>query len=156
MNRRFEPLSKAMASAVSTLHRACFPEDPWNLAAIVQIMNITGFFGRIAWVDDTPAGFALALYLGQECEIISLGVFPRRWREGIGSALLDLICSEGCVRGADRIVLEVAVDNSAALSLYTGRGFVPVGHRRNYYRQTSHRGDALVLQRTFTDVTIQP
>jgi ribosomal-protein-alanine N-acetyltransferase len=142
VNRRFEPLSKAMASAVSTLHRACFPEDPWNLAAIVEIMNITGF--------------ALALYLGQECEIISLGVLPRRWREGIGSALLDLICSEGCVRGAERIVLEVAVDNSAALSLYTGRGFVPVGHRRNYYRQTSHCGDALVLQRTFTDVTIQP
>jgi len=48
------------------------------------------------------------------------------------------------------------VDNSAALSLYTGRGFVPVGHRPNYYRQTSRRGDALVLQRTFTDVTIQP
>jgi len=156
VNRRLEPMSKAMANAVSTLHRACFPEDPWNLAAIVEIMNITGFFGRIVSVDDTPAGFALALYLGQECEIISLGVLPRRWREGIGSALLDSVCSEGYVRGAERIVLEVAVDNSAALSLYTGRGFVPVGHRPNYYRQTSRRGDALVLQRAFTDVTIQP
>jgi len=156
MNRHLEPLSKVMASAVSALHHACFPEDPWNLTAIVEIMNITGFFGRIARVDDTPAGFVLALDLGEECEIVSLGVLPRRWREGIGSALLDSICSEGWVRGAKRIVLEVAVDNSVALSLYTGRGFVPVGHRRNYYRQTSRRGDALVLQRTFADVTIQP
>jgi len=145
-----------MAGAVSALHRACFPEDPWNLAAIAEIMNITGFFGQIAWVDDTPAGFAMALYLGQDCEILSLGVLPHRRREGIGSALLDLICSDGCVRGAERIVLEVAVHNSAALSLYTGRGFVPVGHRRNYYRQTSRLGDALVLQHRFADVTIQP
>jgi ribosomal protein S18 acetylase RimI-like enzyme len=48
------------------------------------------------------------------------------------------------------------VDNSAALSLYTGRGFIPVGHRRNYYRQAGRRGDALVLRRELADLTIQP
>ena len=156
MNRRLLPLSKVLAGPLSMLHCACFPEDPWNSLAIVEIMNITGCFGRIAWADERPAGFVLALDLGKECEILSLGVLPERRREGIGSTLLDSICSEGRVRGAECIVLEVAVDNSAALSLYTGRGFIPVGHRRNYYRQASRRGDALVLQRALADVKIQP
>lgn len=156
MNRRFEPLSKVMAGPVSMLHCACFPEEPWNSLAIAEIMNITGFFGRIAWAGEMPAGFALALDLREECEILSLGVLPERRREGIGSTLLDSVCSEGRVRGAECIVLEVAVDNCAALSLYAGRGFVPIGHRGNYYRQASRRGDALVLRRALADVTIQP
>lgn len=154
MSRRFEPLSKVMAGPVSMLHCACFPEDPWNSLAIAEIMNIAGFFGHIAWVDEMPAGFALALHLGEECEILALGVLPSRRREGIGSALLDAICVEGRLRGARRIVLEVAVDNRAALSVYTARGFIQVGHRWNYYRQAGSRGDALVLRRALADVTL--
>lgn len=154
MSHRFEPLSKVMAGPVSMLHCACFPEDPWNSLAIAEIMNIAGFFGHIAWVDEMPAGFALALHLGEECEILALGVLPSRRREGIGSALLDSICVEGRLRGARRIVLEVAVDNRAALSVYTARGFIQVGHRWNYYRQAGSRGDALVLRRALADVTL--
>ena len=147
-------LSKVMAGPVAMLHCACFPEDPWNSLAIAEIMNVAGFFGHIAWVDEMPAGFALALHLGEECEILALGVLPSRRREGIGSALLDAICVEGSLRGARRIVLEVAVDNRAALSVYTARGFIQVGHRWNYYRQAGSRGDALVLRRALADVTL--
>ena len=154
MNRRLQPLAKVLAGPLSMLHRACFPEDPWNSLAIAEIMNITGFFGRIAWADEMPAGFVLALNLRKECEILSLGVLPELRREGIGSMLLDSVCSEGRVRGAECIVLEVAVDNSAALALYTGRGFMPVGHRRNYYRQASRRVDALVLQLALANIMI--
>jgi len=154
VSRRFELLSKVMAGPVSMLHCACFPEDPWNSLAIAEIMNIAGFFGHIAWADEMPAGFALALHLGEECEILALGVLPSRRREGIGSALLDAICVEGSLRGARRIVLEVAVDNRAALSVYTARGFIQVGHRWNYYRQAGSRGDALVLRRALADVTL--
>ena len=154
MNRRLQPLSKVLAGPLSMLHCACFPEDPWNSLAIAEIMNITGFFGRIAWADEMPAGFVLALYLRKECEILSLGVLPERRREGIGSILLDSVCSEGRVRGAECVILEVAVDNSAALALYTGLGFMPVGHRRNYYRQASRRVDALVLQLALANIMI--
>jgi [ribosomal protein S18]-alanine N-acetyltransferase len=154
VNRRLQPLSNALAGPLSMLHCACFPEDPWNSSAIVEIMNLTGFFGRIAWLDDMPAGFILALDLRKECEILSLGVLPERRREGIGSTLLDAVCSEGRVRGAECIFLEVAVDNSAALALYTGRGFTPVGHRPNYYQQASRRVDARVLHLALANIMI--
>ena len=156
MNRRLQAPSRVLAGPLSMLHCACFPEDPWNSLAIVEIMNITGCFGRIAWADEMPVGFVLALNLRQEYEILSLGVLPERRREGIGSTLLDSVCSEGRVRGAECIVLEVAVDNSAALALYTSRGFRPVGHRRNYYRQASRRVDALVLQLALANIMIWP
>jgi [ribosomal protein S18]-alanine N-acetyltransferase len=154
VNRRLQPLSKVLAGPLSMLHCACFPEDPWNSSAIAEIMNLMGFFGRIAWLDDNPAGFILALDLRKECEILSLGVLPERRREGIGSTLLDSVCSEGRVRGAECIFLEVAVDNSAAIALYSGRGFTPVGHRQNYYQQASRCVDALVLQLALVNIMI--
>jgi len=107
---------------------------------------MAGFFGRIAWEGEMPAGFALALDLREECEILSLGVLPERRREGVGMALLDSVCVEARRRSAECIVLEVAVDNIAALALYAVRGFIPVGRRGNYYRRLGHSADALVLR----------
>jgi ribosomal-protein-alanine N-acetyltransferase len=143
---RIEPLPGGAAGPLSRLHLACFPEDPWDAAAITKIMGMVGFFGRIAWEDKTPSGFALALGLGEECEILALGVVSERRRAGIGSALVDSICCEAQQRGADRVLLEVAVDNVAARALYAARGFIQVGCRRCYYRQNDRLVDALVLR----------
>ncbi len=147
---RLEPLTPAaagpLALPLSLLHRACFPEDPWDPSAISAILGIPGFFGRIAWRDDEPAGFAFAVDLGGECEILALGVVPGRRRAGLGSALLDSIGGEARGRGARSLVLEVAADNAAARALYAASGFVPVGRRRNYYRRAGPPVDALILR----------
>jgi ribosomal-protein-alanine N-acetyltransferase len=142
-----EPVPHAVAGPVSLLHRACFPEDPWDVSAITAIMGMSGFFGQIAKVADALAGFVLALDLGNECEILSLGVLPDRRRAGIGTALLDAICLAAGLRGAEGVALEVAVDNAAALALYARKGFTVVGRRPNYYCQAGRSVDALILRR---------
>src|SRR5438270_4098279 len=136
MTSRIEPLPRAAVGPISLLHRACFPEDPWDAGAIEQIMGIPGFFGRVGWMKTAPVGFALALALGDEAEIVSLGVLPEYRRCGIGSALLDAICGEARLRGAERVVLEMASDHEAASALYAGRGFTVVVLRRKYFRRT--------------------
>jgi len=146
MTSRIEPLPRGAVGPISLLHRACFPDDPWDAGAIEQIMGIPGFFGRVGWAKTAPVGFALALALGEEAEIVSLGVLPEHRRRGIGSALLDAICGEARSRGAARVVLEMASDNEAASALYARRGFRVVGLRRNYYRRTERLVDALILQ----------
>ena len=146
MTSRIEPLPRGAAGPTSLLHRACFPEDPWDVGAIEQIMGIPGFFGRVGWVGATPVGFALALALGEEAEILSLGVLPDYRRRGVGSAILDSVCGEARLRGAECVVLEMASDNQAASALYAGRGFAIVGHRRNYYRRAERLLDALILR----------
>jgi [ribosomal protein S18]-alanine N-acetyltransferase len=148
VSRRIEPISPAMAGALSILHRACFREDPWDTPAIVGIMGIPGFFGWIAWEDEQPIGFVLASDLGEECEILSLGVLPEQRRAGSASALLASVCAEAKQREARSVVLEVAADNKAARGLYAARGFVSVGYRPNYYRRGGRRVDALILRLT--------
>jgi len=147
MTLRIEPVSRAAAGPLSLLHRVCFPEDPWDVPAIAEIMGIPGFFGQIALGNEAPAGFALALDLGGECEILSLGVVPDRRRAGIGIALLDSICVVAGLRRAECVKLEVAVDNAAARALYAREGFTVVGCRRNYYCQRGRLVDALILRR---------
>jgi ribosomal-protein-alanine N-acetyltransferase len=142
-----EPVSRASVGLLSALHRICFPEDPWDIRAIVEILGIPGFFGQMAWEAKTSVGFGLAVDLGEECEILSLGVVPQQRRAGIGAALLDSICFEARMRGADSVALEVAQDNAAARALYTKQGFSVVGHRRDYYCQAGRLVDALILRR---------
>ena len=143
---RIEPLLHGAAGPISRLHQMCFPEDPWDARAIEQIMGIPGFFGQVGWAKTAPVGFALTLALGDEAEIVSLGVLPDQRRCGIGSAVLDSLCGEARLRGAERVVLEMASDNEAARALYVGRGFTVVGRRRNYYRRAERLVDALILQ----------
>jgi ribosomal-protein-alanine N-acetyltransferase len=146
MMPRIEPMPRTAADPVAILHRACFPEEAWEVGALDQVMRIPGFLGRIGWAEDEPVGFALALDLGSEFEILSLGVLPGWRRAGVGSALLDSICCEARRRNARGVVLEVAADNNAARTLYVGRGFTVVGRRRNYYRQAGRLVDAFILR----------
>lgn len=147
---RIEPICGDMAgmlaAPLSLLHRACFPEDGWPPWTIAEIMAMAGFFGRIAWEGDAPVGLGLALGLGGECEILSLGVAAERRRLGTGSALLAAIREEAARRGARSLFLEVAVDNIAGRALYAAGGFVQIGRRANYYRRVSGLVDALVLR----------
>jgi [ribosomal protein S18]-alanine N-acetyltransferase len=154
MSHRLEEISSSMADTVALLHSVCFPEDPWDPSAIAQILDMGGFFGRIACIAGTPAGFALALDLHKESELLSLGVLPEQRRAGVGSALLDSLCVEARLRSAESIFLEVAIDNIAALALYRGRGFIPVGRRGNYYRRRGNSADALVLRLALTGTWI--
>lgn len=146
MTLRVEAMPLAPADTVSALHRACFPEDGWDIGSIEQLIKVPGFFGRIAWFREYPIGFALALALGEEAEILSLGVLPAYRRTGAGKALLASTCSEARRRGAGHAALEVATDNKAACALYAAYGFTQVGRRRNYYHRAGCFVDALILR----------
>ena len=139
-------LPAGAAEPLALLHAACFPEDPWDAAALGRILALAGGFGFVAWQADTPVGFALARDLGNECEILSLGVVPDCRRGGVGRALLRAVIDNAAQRGLSSIVLEVAADNAAARCLYANAGFGAVGHRPRYYRRGGETIDALLLR----------
>jgi tRNA threonylcarbamoyladenosine biosynthesis protein TsaB len=144
------PLPGNAARPLAAMHRACFPDDPWDAPAIGRILELTGAFGFLAWEGDDPAGFLLARDLGGEIEILSLGVVPGRRRRGHGRALMRAAIAEAGQRGTGSLVLEVAAANDAARRLYAGLGFLPVGRRPRYYRHAGGAADAFILRRTFT------
>ena len=59
--------------------------------------------------------------------LISMWVEPDVRRRGIGSALIDAVVEWAGTRGLDRLVLDVAETNIAAIELYVSKGFVRSG-----------------------------
>lgn len=145
------PLPPGMARPLAILHAACFPEDPWDEAALHRILALSGVFGFLGWQDDAPAGFILARDLGGEIEILSLGVLPAWRRFGIGRLLLTAVAAEGARRDARSVVLEVAAENEPARLLYAGSGFTQVGRRPRYYRYADRVVDGLILRRALAN-----
>jgi [ribosomal protein S18]-alanine N-acetyltransferase len=146
MSRRIAPIPQGAIEALALLHGECFPDDPWEAEALARIMALSGGFGWLGWEGEQPAGFILVRDLGNECEILSLGVAPRWRRRGIAQELLAAAIVEAGKRGLPSVVLEVAVDNEPALDLYKMTGFVTVGRRVRYYRRPDGPVDALILR----------
>lgn len=146
MTCRIAPFPEDAAEKLAILHSACFPDDPWEAGAMARLIALTGSFGWLAWEGRSPAGFILVRGLGNECEILSLGVVPRWRRRGIARSLLQAAMDEARGRRIPSLVLEVATDNNAASALYAMLGFVPVGRRTRYYRRPDGRADALILR----------
>lgn len=144
---RITAVPAGAAVPLAAMHRACFPDDPWDADALERILGLSGSFGHLAWQDDNPIGFILARDLGDEAEILSLGVLPACRRRGIGRALLAAVAAEAAARHSGAIVLEVAADNDAARRLYAAFGFVAAGRRPRYYRRIAGTADALILRR---------
>ena len=82
-------------TCLALLHAGCFPEDPWDAEALGRILALSGGFGFVAWQVETPVGFALARDLGNEAEILSLGVLPAFRQGGVGRALLRAVIEFG-------------------------------------------------------------
>ena len=147
MNEPITPIPASAAVPLAALHRACFPEDPWDAPALERILALAGGFGYLAWHGETPAGFILARNLGSEVEVLSIGVLPGLRRRGIGRGLIDAIIAEATRSGVGSIVLEVATENEPARRLYATFGFLQVGRRPRYYRQRGAGADGLILRR---------
>lgn len=135
---------------LAVLHAACFPEEPWDAAALGQMLSLPGCFGLLA-VGGQPLGLVLCRVAADEAEVLTLGVAPTVRQAGVGRALVEAAAARARALGAARLFLEVAADNAAGLCLYRGCGFVTVGRRPAYYRRGGHKGfiDALILKREF-------
>jgi ribosomal-protein-alanine N-acetyltransferase len=147
VSRRITPVPTGAAVALAAMHRACFPDEPWDAATLERILALAGGLGYLAWQGDAPVGFLLARDLGGESEILSLGVLPQWRSRGIGRALMDTAVADAARRQIGSIVLEVATENAAARRLYAAFGFVQVGRRPRYYRRIDGPADALILRR---------
>ncbi len=150
MSWNITPVPIGAEVPLAAMHRACFPDGPWDAATLGRILTLAGGFGYLGWQEDAPVGFILARDLAGEVEVLSVGVLPQWRRRGIGRALIDAVVAKAERDGIGSIVLEVATENTAARALYTAFGFVQVGRRPGYYRQTGGRADALILRRGIT------
>lgn len=128
---------------MARMHRACFT-DGWSRADLAHLMALSGGFGLMARASDgrfarvenfRSAGFTLCRVVRDECEMLSIGVMPHYRRLGVARALLEDAMARCLIAGAERMFLEVAVDNDDARLLYQDAGFKTVGRRNDYYKR---------------------
>ncbi|MDZ7904533.1 MAG: ribosomal protein S18-alanine N-acetyltransferase [Cypionkella sp.] len=115
---------------MARLHRACFAHlRPWPAAEIAEILASAHSFAI-----TRAQGFLIGRAVAGEAEIITLAVDPAARRKGIGRDLVQDFMSKARRMEAQRAFLEVAADNTAAITLYSTCGFTQTGLRRAYYR----------------------
>ncbi|OSQ40346.1 GNAT family N-acetyltransferase [Thalassospira mesophila] len=156
-------LTPAFAPVAAALHQTGF-DDCWDENAICDLLNVPGAFGLLAFVpgsghddrdgdgtatvDDIPLGFVLVQTVVGEAEINTIVVGPAARRRGVGNILMENVFSHLQKQGVERLLLEVACDNEAAIALYRKSGFAEIGRRRGYYRRNGGPAmDALVMER---------
>jgi len=136
------------AALIAELQAACFP-DPWTELDISEILSTPACIGLICQTEQQqPVGFSLNYVHPGESEILSIGVPPLFRQKGIGQQMLSHLYRICRQKNSQRLFLEVAADNRAALALYHQQGFEQIGERPNYYKNSDGtRQDALILRK---------
>ena len=130
-------------AALAALEADLFGDEAWSLAS---------WWGELAarprreYVlahdEEGITGYAGLDHAGEVSDVMTIAVVPRARGAGLGRTLLECLVSGSRAVGARRLLLEVRADNTAALGLYTARGFERISTRRGYYPDGV---DALVL-----------
>jgi ribosomal-protein-alanine N-acetyltransferase len=132
------------------LDQACFaPGIAWSKAELQYFLKYPGNIGVVA--EDQArriVGFAIAgkqhrkgAVLGR---LITIDVDPAQRRRGVGHMLLEETERHLREARATAVLLEVAIDNTAAQGFYARHGFVRTGRIPGYYLG---RIDALVMEK---------
>lgn len=127
------PVSRGHARALSDLHKGCFTKG-WSHLEFESFFERAGVFAAIAYhKDHTPVGFVLCWMIGDQCDLLSMGVLEKYRRDGVGIMLLDWSLENAASLGGKYMMLEVNINNTAAQTLYEAQGFQKFSTRKGYY-----------------------
>lgn len=116
-----------MLQKLEELHRLCFPYKPWSAQDFADLKES----GCDILASDN--GFVVWRMVLDEAEVITIGVRPDARGGGIAAAMLTLVETDLIKHHVQRIFLEVAENNNAAISLYKKYGYEPIAVRPKYY-----------------------
>ncbi len=116
-----------MLNDLENLHKLCFPNKPWSATDFADLKK-SG-----CDIIASQNGFIVWRVVTDEAEIITVGVHPNARRTGIASAMLVLVENDAKKRGAKKIFLEVAENNTPARVMYKNNGYTQIGVRPKYY-----------------------
>lgn len=138
------PATKADAAAIAAIERAAFGADAWSATLVDLELTAPGRVVVAAEQDDDAlVGYASAAVIADVADLTRIAVMPSLRRGGVARALLRELLDRSAGRGAERMMLEVAEANAAAIGLYAASGFVEIARRRDYYGRDV---DAVVME----------
>ena len=141
------PAAVGDANVLAALEVKAFGPASWGAGNVKAGLAAPLVSALLAFRDGGLEAEAFALWrtLGDEGEILSIGVKSDTRRRGAGDALVEAILSDASADSLVAMFLEVDARNAAAIGLYEKHGFERIGVRRRYYRDGA---DAWVLRKS--------
>lgn len=90
-------------------------------------------------------GFICFRIVGEESELLNIGVHPKERGKGIGKRLMNFYIDYCKEKGVKNLFLEVSVNNLLAFHLYQTFHYQIIGTRKKFY---SGEVDALLMRRS--------
>jgi [ribosomal protein S18]-alanine N-acetyltransferase len=138
------PAQRSDLGAVVAIERASFG-DPWTRGMFgTHLTSDGGNNFLVAEEAGSVVGYAIAVVVSEESELLNIAVDPDRRGRGFGALLLDATMDLCRRSSAAEMWLEVRASNAGARTLYDSRGFAEMGVRKRYYH--APREDAIVLR----------
>ncbi len=120
-------------------------EFPWT-KEILRDCILYKYDSFTIYFNSILVGYVISKISFPETHILNLTIASDFRKKGLGQSLIELIINDSRIRGTKDIILEVRVNNDAAISLYEKLNFKKVGLRKDYYESKDGREDAFVLQ----------
>lgn len=129
-------------SAVAAIEREAF-STPWSEKGFLDAIKLEHTVCLTAEYEGNIVGYSVLYYAADEGNISTIAVNSRFLRRGVADRLLSCTKEEARKRKLSYIYLDVRPSNLPARKLYEKHGFVPVGRRKNFYREPLE--DALLM-----------
>ena len=130
---------------LAEIHNKAFTrERSWSAIEFDGLMQHPG-----VCVISQSECFVMGRLVLDELEILTVACAPSHQNQGYARAVVLKLLERAAYNGGLFGFLEVAADNTPAISLYKGLGFVQVGLRGGYYKRPDNESfDALVFSKT--------
>ena len=128
---------------ICLLESECF-SDPWSLQMIESAFSLPTFSGLVACENEEVIGYIGGQSLFEDGEIFLVAVDKNYRKKGYGKSLVLSFADNLKQKGVERLLLEVRVGNSVAISCYENCGFLKIAERKGYY---SNGEDALIMEK---------
>ena len=115
---RYEDVPECVAIADESL------EDLWTPASMKKQLKRRRCFAKVASDDSGIVGFIICESTTDDISIIAIAVAPDRWREGLGTELLQGVMSGHHAKTRDEIYCAISEYNTRAHLFFREMGFL--------------------------------
>lgn len=147
-------IRKAKTSDVALLYaleKELFSVENYPLSKSSFVYHVRNNLLFVAEIDGKIAGYVLVLIKRKNAKLYSIGVSELYRGKKISQMLLKTISEELIYMGFSTLLLEVRIDNEAAISLYKKFGFRKVKVLKSFYRDGC---DAHLMELKYADKTL--
>ncbi|MBA4749513.1 MAG: GNAT family N-acetyltransferase [Alphaproteobacteria bacterium] len=133
------------AGACAVLYGACFSKA-WRQDEFLSLLSTSQVWAEGIFCQGDLVAALLAVRAQENADIITLMTNPSFRRKRLAYRLLKSFLEGFFATKGEVCFLEVSINNEKAISLYSSFNFNKCGVRKNYYKKSDKKEDAVVMR----------